>query len=33
MKDDSLFAVGFVQDNTCDMTNLSWKIDGDALTE
>ncbi|DBA88595.1 TPA: hypothetical protein ACH3X1_004243 [Trebouxia sp. C0004] len=29
----ALACAGFVQDNTCDMTNLSWKIDGDALTE
>ena len=26
-------AAGFVQENTCHMTNLSWDIDGDDLTE
>lgn len=26
-------AAGFVGDNICTMTNLSWRIDGDDLTE
>ncbi|KAL3136733.1 hypothetical protein ABBQ38_005450 [Trebouxia sp. C0009 RCD-2024] len=29
----ALACAGFVQDNTCDMTNLSWTIAGDDLTE